>query len=191
MGPGPNDDKEARSLNRVIRWLDDRIEYEADPRQAEQLIKECELSGAMPMATPGVRSCIKELEKDVALAQNLQTLFRASAARSNYLSAGRLDIQFAAKEVCRNMSSPTADSWRALKRIGRFLAGAPRMVYSYPRQRIDHIDTYSDTDWAGCPRTRKWMCDAWPPHSEALVFDSTMGLPQLRRGRIFRSGSRC
>ena len=31
LGPGPIDDKEARSLNRVIRWLGDRIEYEKDP----------------------------------------------------------------------------------------------------------------------------------------------------------------
>ena len=25
----------------------------------------------------------------------------------------------------------------------------------YPPQRISHIDVYVDTDWAGCPRTRK------------------------------------
>ena len=40
MGPGPNDAKDGRSLNRVVRWLDGRIEYEADPRQSERLISE-------------------------------------------------------------------------------------------------------------------------------------------------------
>ena len=33
LGPGPEDAKEGRSLNRVIRWCSDHIEYEADPRQ--------------------------------------------------------------------------------------------------------------------------------------------------------------
>ena len=35
LGPGPKDDREATCLNRVIRWCDDRLEYEADPRQVE------------------------------------------------------------------------------------------------------------------------------------------------------------
>ena len=33
LGPGPNDDKEATVLNRVIRWTPTGVEYEADPRQ--------------------------------------------------------------------------------------------------------------------------------------------------------------
>ena len=45
IGPGPNDAKEARVLNRVIRWCEDRIEYEADPRQIERLVAECGLGG--------------------------------------------------------------------------------------------------------------------------------------------------
>ena len=39
LGPGKDDDKEATCLNRVIRWTDDGLEYEADPRQAEKLIE--------------------------------------------------------------------------------------------------------------------------------------------------------
>ena len=31
LGPGPADAKEGRCLNRVIRWCDGHIEYEADP----------------------------------------------------------------------------------------------------------------------------------------------------------------
>ena len=29
------------------------------------------------------------------------------------------------------------------------------MVFSYERQSADGIEVYTDTDWAGCPRTRK------------------------------------
>ena len=46
MGPGAEDDKEGMVLNRVVRWCGDRVEYEADPRQAEELIYELGLEGA-------------------------------------------------------------------------------------------------------------------------------------------------
>ena len=39
LGPGNDDDKEAACFNRVIRWTDDGLEYEADPRQAEKWIE--------------------------------------------------------------------------------------------------------------------------------------------------------
>ena len=53
------------------------------------------------------------------------------------------------------MSSPTEQSWKALKRLGRYLCGLPRLVYTYRKQDIGAIDVYVDTDWAGCVKTRK------------------------------------
>ena len=157
LGPGPGDAKEGRSLNRVIRWTDEGLQYEADPRQAERLMAECGLEGegVNPMVTPGVRPTFHELEEDKPLPQQLYTAFRGAAARGNYLAADRIDAQFACKEVCRWMSSPSEHSWKALKRICRFLRGVPRLVYTYPRQVAEGIDVYTDTDWAGCPKTRK------------------------------------
>ena len=176
LGPGPSDAKEARALNRVITWHEDRIDYEADPRQAERLIKDCGLTGANPMSTPGVKISFQEHEADVPIDQKLFTAFRGSAARANYLSADRIDCQYACKEVCRSMSSPTEQSWKALKRIGRYLCGKPRLVYSYRRQELSAIDVYVDTDWAGCARTRKSTSGGavmLGRHDQALVVDST------------------
>ena len=155
MGPGKDDAKEMRVLNRVITWHSDRIEYEADPRQAERLIEECGLTGASPVWTPGTKTTFQEHAADAPLEPAMTTPFRGSAARGNYLSADRCDIQFGGKEVCRSMSAPTVQSWKALKRIGRYLCGRPRLVYVYRQQQLSHIDTYVDTDWAGCVRTRK------------------------------------
>ena len=31
IGPGKDDDKEGRVLNRIIRWTDQGLEYEAEP----------------------------------------------------------------------------------------------------------------------------------------------------------------
>ncbi len=155
LGPGPQDAKEGRVLNRVIRWGDRRLEYEADPRQIERLVAECGLEGAKAVATPGVKPTFQKLEEDKELPAHLVTAFRGAAARGNYLAADRIDVQFACKEVCRWMAKPTAHAWEALKRVCRYLCRAPRLVYEYRQQSVSAVDVYTDTDWAGCPKTRK------------------------------------
>ena len=58
----------------------------------------------------------------------------------------------------------------ALKRLGRYFLGRPRFVFKYPFQEADSVDCYSDTDWAGCPKTRKSTSGggdiAWPAYLE-------------------------
>ena len=156
LGPGASDAKELTILNRVIRWTSSGIEYEADPRQAERLLEGLQLdSGCKATATPGIRSLPEQLNEDELLPEDSVTGFRALAARSNYLAADRIDLQFAAKEICRFMSAPTETSAAAMKRLGRYLLGHQRLVYRFPWQQASSIDVYGDTDWAGCPRTRK------------------------------------
>ncbi len=155
IGPSSLDAKEAVVLNRVIRWTTDGLEMEADPRQTEKLLAECGLTGANSVATPGQRLTFSEVEQDTPLSAKIHTAFRGSAARANYLAADRVDVQFSAKEICRWMSKPTEQSWQALKRRCRYLAGLPRMVYKYSFQSAGCVEVYTDTDWAGCPRTRK------------------------------------
>ena len=106
------------------------------------------------MATPGQRVSFSELENDEPLDPKLHTAFRGAAARANYLAADRMDVQFAAKEICRWMACPTEGGMAARKRLGRYLVKAKRVVYRYDWQSASHIDVYSDTDWAGCPRKR-------------------------------------
>ena len=44
--------KQTRILNRVITWGRRGIEYEADPRHAEAIVKDLTLESANPVATP-------------------------------------------------------------------------------------------------------------------------------------------
>ena len=155
LGPGPEDTKESKMLNRIVRWTSAGIEYEADPRQAEQLVRDMGMSGSKSVGTPGVKVTSEQLAQDKDLSHQRQRPYRGVAARANYLSADRPDLQHAAKEVCRWMSTPTETALTALKRVGRYLEGHNRMVYRYDFQEATQIDCYSDTDWAGCPRTRR------------------------------------
>ena len=127
LGASPDDNKETRVLNRMVRWTDDGIEYEADPRQGEKLLQELGLENCKPMATPGVKQTIEQINSDKELPEDKISHFRALAARSNYLAADRPDCKFAAKEVCRFMAKPTHLSVEALKRIGRYLEGRKRV----------------------------------------------------------------
>ena len=155
LGANEKDAKEASVLNRIVRWTSEGLEYEADPRQCERLIAECGLEGSNSVCTPGIRAAAAEVLAEQPLDPKLHTAFRAAAARSNYLSMDRPDVQFACKEICRYMSKPTTGSWMALKRLCRYLVGLPRLIWKYRLQEDAEVAVYSDTDWAGCPRTRK------------------------------------
>ena len=53
------------------------------------------------------------------------------------------------------MSASTEASWAKLKRLARYLRGAPRLVESFVEQETNHLRVYADSDWAGCVATRK------------------------------------
>ena len=54
------------------------------------------------------------------------------------------------------MSSPTVGDRRALKRLARYLAGAPRLVSKFDTQyRPEEVFGFSDSDWAGCRKTSR------------------------------------
>ena len=116
-------------LNRIVRWTDRGIEYEADPRQAEKLIQELGLENCKGVSTPATKATAEQHSSDREIEPHKVTHFRALAARANYLSADRPDCQFGAKEVCRFMANPTQLSVEALKRMGRYLSSHPRLVY--------------------------------------------------------------
>ena len=80
-------------LNRIITWENGfGIKYEADQRHGEILVESMGLQDAKPVSTPG----IKESEGEGTFTHNC-TEFRAVAARGNYLSQDRPDLQLASK----------------------------------------------------------------------------------------------
>ena len=67
-----------------------------------------------------------------------------------------MDISEAVKTLARHMVNPNEEDLRDLKRLGRYLKGKPRVVIRYPPQgmpKVIRVD--SDSDYAGCVRTRR------------------------------------
>ena len=150
---------EIRVLNRILRWTDQGVEYESDQIHSDLIIDQMEVSNCLPVSTP----CCTDSEYDEAkrgesgwLESAEATAYRALAARLNYLALDRPDVQYPAKEIAKHMANPTNMDWLKLKRVARYLAGAPRYVQRYKWQwPTNKIDGYSDSDWAGDRITRK------------------------------------
>ena len=97
-----------------------------------------------------------EDDDDVELVAAEATVFSAIAARTNFLAQDSPDLQFPAKEVCREMSKPTLRSWKKMKRLARYLVQRQAVMYRFAWQDDDQsVVLYKDSDWAGCRRTRK------------------------------------
>ena len=82
--------------------------------------------------------------------------YQSIAARINYLSLDRPDLQYASKELMRKMAQPTEHGELRLKRVGRYLLGCPRVVLQIPWSKApQQLVIFVDSDFAGCTTTRK------------------------------------
>ena len=85
----------------------------------EKLLREIESEGMIGAVTPGQTILSHQVEDEADFPEREFTRFRALAARANYLAADRIDVLYAAKEVCRLMSRPTDIVMGTLKRLAR------------------------------------------------------------------------
>ena len=161
MGPDKHHVQEIRLLNRVLAWDIDGIRNEADQRHAEILVDALKLSDCKGVETPGIKPTKDDEGKDVGedtefLVGVEATAFRGCAARCNFLGLDRPDVQYAAKEISRNMANPRQGHVAALKRLGRYLKQHPRAIFKYKFQEMPNsIRVYCDSNYAGCLKTRK------------------------------------
>ena len=184
LGSGPTDDDEITLLNRVIKWGPQGISLEADPRHTELVIKDLGLDMNTNGSTiPGAKS--PGQEDDTVLDKVMTTKYRSITARLNYMVSDRADIQYSVKELCREMSSPTEASWAKLKKVGRYLITRPRLLIHFMYQDTTQVfDIYTDSDWAGCTRTRKSTnggCAMRGSHT-LKTWSSTQGIIALSSG---------
>ena len=91
------------------------------------------------------------------LSEDQCTMFRAPAARANYLALDRHDCTYTCKELCRAFSKPTTESVDQLKHLVRYhVGGGARLVYYFDFEEVGNIaKLFVDTDFAGDQVTRR------------------------------------
>ena len=166
LGPDPTqgDEQEVVCLNKIFRYVRGQtgnpdgatIEIEADPRHADIIVQSLGLAKASkPVATPGLKQKVDAAADTLPPANEAQA-YRSLTMRAAYIAEDRPDFKFATKELARSTQCPMSGSWEALKRLGRYLLGTPRLIQRVERQPPQATCVaHSDSDHAGCLRTRK------------------------------------
>ena len=68
------------------------------------------------------------------------------------------NLQFPAKEVCKDMAKPSVEAYEKVKRLATNMAGFSEVYFKFEWQSEDEgkkLKGYSDSDWAGCRKSRK------------------------------------
>ena len=156
---GPKDVRKIDMLGGVIELTEEGLTWEGDP-QHQRLLEEYfgMAETTKPLNKNGYEEDERRLEEDHELTKEESKEFRMLAARLNYMSQGNVFLQFAAKEVCRNMANPKRSDFQKIKRIVRFLigTGAVKVLYEWQgEEEAKQITVFVDSDWAGCKATRR------------------------------------
>ena len=111
---------EGKVLNIILRWSEQGWQTEADPRHGDLVAEQLGVQQGKGLSTPG-----NDDDEDVhagddeELAGDDITLFRGLAARCNSMAQDRLDLQYAAKEICRETARTMNGSLRKLTRLAK------------------------------------------------------------------------
>ena len=176
LGPRPTDHKTIKMLHRVIHWRGasdgkpTAIEYSADPRHAEVLFAHMGfsrstvpkgsgfkgLNATRGVTTQFVKENVTEAKLKVVTDAEEVARFRSACMRLAFLAMDRPELQYPSKECARGIAGPTVRHFDLLKRAVQFLLHAPTCTWIFEQEKWPGLcRLFSDSDWAGCPVTKK------------------------------------
>nr|XP_016472567.1 PREDICTED: uncharacterized mitochondrial protein AtMg00810-like [Nicotiana tabacum] len=82
------------------------------------------------------------------------TLYRSLVGGLQYLKFTCPDIAFAVNQVSQFMHPPLVAHYTVVKHILRYLNNSLSHGLFISGGSVDHLECYSDANWAGCPSTR-------------------------------------
>lgn len=81
--------------------------------------------------------------------------YRRLVGKLLYLTTTRPDITFAVQQLSQFLSKPTTRHFKAAHRVLHYLKGSPGQGLFFSRSSSLFLQGYSDSDWAGCPDSRR------------------------------------
>jgi hypothetical protein len=151
----PGSTKEARYLNRRIRWVNDSIELEGDEKHAKVLLREWGLVECKPVDTPVTKSVAEKIHNGEPLEAEEATKIRRAVARVSYMAQDRPDLAVASRILSQSMANPHAGIRLGLKIVIQYLKKYPRCVLHVAPDPEMALELWTDSDWAGDVSTRR------------------------------------
>jgi hypothetical protein len=139
--------EETSVLGRTLERTAKGYILHSDSKLVTSVIKDLGIEQAKPAATPGIKD---EPEQAEPLGPEAHRRYRTLVGRLLYMSLDRADIQYAVKELSRQLHAPTEHSMVKLKRLGRYLVGRPTSALRFEvESRPDVLEVWVDADWGG------------------------------------------
>ncbi|KAH9745635.1 reverse transcriptase Ty1/copia-type domain-containing protein [Citrus sinensis] len=156
-------------------------------KYARDLLNKIKMQDSTVVATP---MAVKEVPRfDDAQPVNA-TEYRQVVGSLQYLTFTRPDITHTVNKVCQKFQQPTKADLRAVKRILRYLTGTLNFGLRYLKQSSLTLYGFSDSDWAGCPLTRRSTsgfciylgsnCISWSLKKQTTVAARSSAEPEYR-----------
>ncbi|XP_017979725.1 PREDICTED: uncharacterized mitochondrial protein AtMg00810-like [Theobroma cacao] len=118
------------------------------------LLEEYGLLGAKPSSTPiDYNVKLRKVSKEEEVTD--PTKYRQLVGKLLYLTFTRPDICYVVQNLAQFMDKPTVEHHMAAQRVLKYLKGAPGQGILMKRDSNLKISAYCDSDWTGCPDTRK------------------------------------
>jgi len=111
------------------------------------------MTGCKPYSTP--IDTQGKLSKAEGTPVTDPTAYRSLAGALQYLTFTRPDITYAVQQICLHMHDPWEPHLITLKWILRYLRGTVDFGLLHRRSSSTELIVYTNTDWAGCPDTRR------------------------------------
>ena len=164
-------------LKRTREVMDGGIFLTPRGKYISDLLKMLGLEECNPAPTPYLCSEVKEGNK---LSGESLRIYRAGVGIALYLSYDRTDVQFAVRELTKDMKEPTDGSLHKLHRLARYLQGTKDYGVWLPKDgEVEILKVHSDTDWANCKKTRKSCACAMFEVGGCLLFSYARSLQML------------
>ena len=141
-------------LGRAIERTARGYSVEANPKYIRNVINVLGLEEAKPVMTPSVKRT-PTTESLVELEGERRAMYRTVVGKLSYMCQARADIN-SVKETARKITCPTESDEMNLKRIVRYLIGAPSaksLIEIITPSKF--VNVYADSDWAGQATTCK------------------------------------
>ena len=142
-------------LGRVIERTARGYSVEANPKYIRNVVNVLGLEEAKPVMTPSVKRT-PTTELLVELEGERRAMYRTVVGKLLYMCQERADVMYSVKETARKITCPTESDEMNLKRIVRYLKGAPSaksLIEIITPSKF--VNVYTDSDWAGQATTCK------------------------------------